>query len=163
MRFRFLHRNTLPASFRQKRCFIRIYRPFQQKYLWRYYSMGTGRKQKKTGNLPKENCRFFMVTPGRIELPITPWEGVVLAAWPRGHICKTAESRLLQDKKPSKTALYPEKQQNDCPAVFNGDPCENRTRDSAVKGRCLNLLTNGPFGSGSRIRTNDTAGMNRML
>ena len=25
-----------------------------------------------------------------------------------------------------------------------GDPYENRTRDSAVKGRCLNLLTNGP-------------------
>ena len=27
-----------------------------------------------------------MVTPERIELSITPWEGVVLAAWPRGHI-----------------------------------------------------------------------------
>ena len=27
-----------------------------------------------------------MVTPGRIELPISPWEGDVLAAWPRGHI-----------------------------------------------------------------------------
>ncbi len=29
--------------------------------------------------------------------------------------------------------------------VFFGDPCENRTRDTAVKGRCLNRLTNGPF------------------
>lgn len=27
---------------------------------------------------------------------------------------------------------------------FIGDPCENRTRDSAVKGRCLDLLTTGP-------------------
>ena len=26
-----------------------------------------------------------------------------------------------------------------------GDPYENRTRDSAVKGRCLNRLTNGPY------------------
>ena len=26
-----------------------------------------------------------------------------------------------------------------------GDPYGNRTHDSAVKGRCLNLLTNGPF------------------
>ena len=26
-----------------------------------------------------------------------------------------------------------------------GDPYENRTRVTAVKGRCLNLLTNGPF------------------
>ena len=25
-----------------------------------------------------------------------------------------------------------------------GDPYGNRTHDSAVKGRCLNLLTNGP-------------------
>ena len=31
---------------------------------------------------------------------------------------KTAESRQLQDKKPSEMALYPEKQQSDCPAVF---------------------------------------------
>ena len=29
-------------------------------------------------------------------------------------------------------------------AVPFGDPYENRTRDTAVKGRCLNLLTNGP-------------------
>ena len=26
-----------------------------------------------------------------------------------------------------------------------GDPYENRTRVTAVKGRCLNLLTNGPY------------------
>ena len=30
-----------------------------------------------------------------------------------------------------------------------GDPYENRTRDTAVKGRCLNRLTNGPNGSPS--------------
>ena len=28
---------------------------------------------------------------------------------------------------------------------FDGDPCENRTRVTAVKGPCLNLLTNGPL------------------
>ena len=47
--------------------------------------------------------------------------------------------------------------------AFNGDPCENRTRVTAVKGPCLNLLTNGPYGSGNWIRTGDTSGMNRML
>ena len=31
-----------------------------------------------------------------------------------------------------------------------GDPDENRTRVTAVKGRCLNRLTTGPFGSGNR-------------
>ena len=30
-----------------------------------------------------------------------------------------------------------------CPR--RGDPYENRTRDTAVKGRCLNRLTNGPY------------------
>ena len=28
---------------------------------------------------------------------------------------------------------------------FSGDPYENRTRVTAVKGRCLNRLTNGPY------------------
>ena len=61
---------------------------------------------------------------------------------------------------------------------FYGDPDENRTRVTAVKGRCLNRLTTGPDniqkddesrpfilenGSGSGIRTYDTPGMNRML
>ena len=44
-----------------------------------------------------------------------------------------------------------------------GDPYENRTRVTAVKGPCLNLLTNGPSGGGNWIRTSDTAGMNRVL
>ena len=43
-----------------------------------------------------------------------------------------------------------------------GDPYGNRTHITAVKGRCLNLLTNGP-GSGNLTRTDDTPGMNRML
>ena len=50
-----------------------------------------------------------------------------------------------------------------------GDPCENRTRVTAVKGRCLNRLTNGPkprkyvpkyiFANGALrwTRTNDPA------
>ena len=56
-----------------------------------------------------------------------------------------------------------------------GDPDGNRTRVTAVKGRCLSRLTTGPsaqdgepilldfYGSGTWIRTGDTAGMNRML
>ena len=47
-----------------------------------------------------------------------------------------------------------EKRKNERRMVFVffsfGDPWENRTPVTAVKGRCLNLLTNGP-GSGSRI------------
>ena len=61
-----------------------------------------------------------------------------------------------------------------------GDPYENRTRVTAVKGPCLNRLTTGPalmqkhqkrkrrmevrlVGSGNWTRTSDTPGMNRML
>ena len=36
-------------------------------------------------------------------------------------------------------------------SLMLGDPYGNRTHDSAVKGRCLDLLTNGPMDSGSRI------------
>ena len=43
-----------------------------------------------------------------------------------------------------------------------GDPYGNRTHVTAVKGRCLNRLTNGP-GSGDLIRTGDIPGMNRVL
>ena len=46
--------------------------------------------------------------------------------------------------------------------VFFGDPYGNRTHVTAVKGRCLNRLTNGP-GSGDLIRTGDIPGMNRVL
>jgi hypothetical protein len=39
-----------------------------------------------------------------------------------------------------------------------GDPYGNRTRDTAVKGRCLNRLTNGPVADGGEqgIRTLET-------
>ena len=43
-----------------------------------------------------------------------------------------------------------------------GDPYGIRTHVTAVKGRCLNRLTNGP-GSGNLIRTDDIPGMNRLL
>ncbi len=44
------------------------------------------------------------------------------------------------------------------------DPCGIRTRVTAVKGRCLNPLTNGPYYySPSRIRTNDPPVNSRML
>ena len=46
--------------------------------------------------------------------------------------------------------------------LFFGDPYGNRTHVTAVKGRCLNRLTNGP-GSGDLIRTGDIPGMNRLL
>ena len=45
---------------------------------------------------------------------------------------------------------------------FFGDPYGNRTHVTAVKGRCLNRLTNGP-GSGDLTRTGDRPGMNRVL
>ena len=45
---------------------------------------------------------------------------------------------------------------------FFGDPYGNRTHVTAVKGRCLNRLTNGP-GSGNLVRTDDKPGMNRVL
>ena len=45
---------------------------------------------------------------------------------------------------------------------YYGDPYGTRTHVTAVKGRCLNLLTNGP-GSGNLIRTDDIPGMNRLL
>ena len=37
-----------------------------------------------------------------------------------------------------------------------GDPCGNRTHVNGVRGRCLNRLTNGPFGAPSGTRTRDT-------
>ena len=46
---------------------------------------------------------------------------------------------------------------------FFGDPYGNRTHITAVKGRCLNILTTGPYGSGSGIRNYDQSGMNRVL
>ena len=48
------------------------------------------------------------------------------------------------------------------PGFLHGDPYGNRTHVTAVKGRCLNRLTNGP-GSGNLIRTDDIPGMNRLL
>ena len=46
---------------------------------------------------------------------------------------------------------------------FFGDPDEIRTRVTAVKGRCLRPLDHRAVGGCNWIRTNDTAGMNRML
>ena len=44
-----------------------------------------------------------------------------------------------------------------------GDPYRIRTDVNGVRGRCLNHLTNGPFGAPSGTRTNDTAVNSRML
>ena len=68
----------------------------------------------------------------------------------------------------------PKKRESEQDSLFFGDPYGTRTHVTAVKGRCLNHLTNGPykrrrrnvcapFGSGTWIRTGDTSGMNRML
>ena len=77
--------------------------------------------------------------------------------------------KFWQKEKPTKGFVKPNVSW-DC-----GDPYGNRTHDSAVKGRRLNRLTNGPKektaqqtyavfdGSGNRIRTNDTLGMNQVL
>ena len=46
--------------------------------------------------------------------------------------------------------------------LLHGDPYGTRTHVTAVKGRCLNHLTNG-LGSGNLIRTDDIPGMNRVL
>ena len=54
------------------------------------------------------------------------------------------------------------KPRRNCVGVLLGDPYGNRTHVTAVKGRCLNRLTNGP-GSGDLIRTGDIPGMNRLL
>ena len=61
--------------------------------------------------------------------------------------------------------LGPETQKNPVRKAldfWHGDPYGNRTHVTAVKGRCLNRLTNGP-GSGNLIRTDDIPGMNRLL
>ena len=44
-----------------------------------------------------------------------------------------------------------------CQALVNsGDPYRIRTDVNGVRGRCLNHLTNGPFGAPSGTRTRDT-------
>ena len=47
--------------------------------------------------------------------------------------------KFLQKEKPTKGFVKPNV------SYAYGDPYGNRTHDSAVKGRCLNLLTNGPM------------------
>ena len=45
-----------------------------------------------------------------------------------------------------------------------GDPAENRTRVTAVKGRCLDRLTTGPFcGAGGENRTPNLLITNQLL
>ena len=39
--------------------------------------------------------------------------------------------------------------------IYLGDPYRIRTDVNGVRGRCLNHLTNGPFGAPSRTRTGD--------
>ena len=65
--------------------------------------------------------------------------------------CRPFDSRTAKRKIPHRMVC-----------VFFGDPYGNRTHVTAVKGRCLNRLTNGP-GSGDLIRTGDIPGMNRVL
>ena len=42
-----------------------------------------------------------------------------------------------------------------CQELFFGDPYRIRTDVNGVRGRCLNHLTNGPFGAPSGTRTRD--------
>ena len=66
-------------------------------------------------------------------------------------------SKSQQDSLPISKKIPHRKVRN-----FFGDPYGNRTHVTAVKGRCLNRLTNGP-GSGALTRTGDRPGMNRVL
>ena len=80
---------------------------------------------------------------------------------------KQAEPAFLMHNCGIEAALFDSlgKQEETPPkrVVFlSGDPYGNRTHVTAVKGRCLNRLTNGP-GSGDLIRTGDIPGMNRLL
>ena len=70
---------------------------------------------------------------------------------------RSGQTRWIRSGLPAvkKEAILPD-------GFFFGDPYGNRTHVTAVKGRCLNRLTNGP-GSGNLTRTDDTPGMNRML
>ena len=79
----------------------------------------------------------------------------------RCHACAW-NCRAIEPNGFGPTYESPKKETIRMDGFFFGDPYGNRTHITAVKGRCLNLLTNGP-GSGNLTRTDDTPGMNRML
>ena len=78
------------------------------------------------------------------------------------------EARIVETPtfriEPRKTAKKEEPRLRVCASrLSTGDPDEIRTRVTAVKGRCLRPLDHRADGGCNWIRTNDTAGMNRML
>ena len=87
----------------------------------------------------------------------------IIDAFQKGHskikIQAAACGCIISQSQPNST----KKEQPSMDGCSFGDPYGNRTHVTAVKGRCLNRLTNGPYGSGNLTRTDDTPGMNRML
>ena len=83
------------------------------------------------------------------------------------HGLKSVPRTLFAPVLPGPAFRFPHSryEKSSCPkgrSFFHGDPYGNRTHVTAVKGRCLNRLTNGP-GSGDLTRTGDRPGMNRVL
>ena len=92
-------------------------------------------------------------------LNIRPWHPRFLQGFRRTMVPSRAHIQCATTSRPAGNTAKPA---SGCLPVL-GDPYGNRTHVTAVKGRCLNRLTNGPNGSGNLTRTDDTPGMNRML
>ncbi len=107
----------------------------------------TGRQRKEkqdTGWCPARGIRLALRATGGTHLATASQAGIAL--W-RVH-----EPMRLQSKRRAdfRHGVNNKKDTPECVLFVIGDPYGNRTHVTAVKGPCLNLLTNGP-GSGSRI------------
>ena len=95
-----------------------------------------------------------MIIKTKTGLLCNPYENQPSAVFLRRAACEQAPRRLsaqMRTRGASLRAIHRiGKTKKGCNASLFcfGDPYENRTRVTAVKGRCLNLLTNGP-GSGN--------------
>ena len=80
----------------------------------------------------RKKCCFTRISPirAKIDAPV----GCLI----RTRRCRSASASIRRTDRQNK------KHSNRSAFCF-GDPYENRTRVTAVKGRCLNLLTNGPL------------------
>ena len=89
---------------------------------------------KKRMRITEKLCARLLVPATGLEPVRGLFRGILsplcLPIPPRRQICESEKAVLRQP--------------------FSGDPDGNRTRVTAVKGRCLNRLTTGPFGSGNR-------------
>ena len=60
-------------------------------------------------------------------------------------IAREMTMRLGRERAAARGSRYKNKKSKSFDLLFSGDPYENRTRVTAVKGRCLSRLTNGPY------------------